>query len=63
MTKLYSSNQPPKSTASNYRISSQQSNMSGSVNSKQFAQVRLRQDLSIKSNKSPNRYTGVVPPG
>ena len=57
MRQLYSSNQPQRSYASNRGNSMVSAN--GSVTSKQFAQVRLRQDISVKSNKSPNRYSVV----
>lgn len=44
----------------NYKVGSTISN-NGSVNSKQFQQVKLRADLSVKSNKSPNRYNIIQP--
>lgn len=44
---------------SNQRMMSVNSNNQQPPTTKQFAQVRLRQDLSIKSNKSPNRYSQV----
>ena len=64
MRQVYAStsNQPQRSLAVNSRGQSNISNVSGvqsSINSKQFQQVRLRQDLSVKSNKSPNRYSVV----
>lgn len=39
-------------------VSATGSNVSGSINSRQFAQVRLRADLSVQSQqkRSPNRY-------
>jgi hypothetical protein len=68
MNRLYSSsNQPQRSHAINSRgVSGSQvsasniSGVSGSITSKQFQQVRLRPDVSLKSNKSPNRYTNSV---
>ena len=65
--KLYSSsNQAAKSQATANRMFSMNSNgsnsMNGSVVSKQFQQVKLRQDMSIKSNKSPHRYSHATKP-
>lgn len=64
MTRIYakSSQQPLRSHAVNSRgdaaSSISGSNVSASINSKQFAQVRLRADLSAQSHqkRSPNRY-------
>lgn len=68
MSRLYaSSNVPQRSHAINSRgVSGSQvsasniSGVAGSVTSKQFQQVRLRPDVSLKSNKSPNRYNNSV---
>ena len=60
--KLYAANQPPRSSAQANRMSSVTSG-NGSVNSKNFTGVKLRQDLSVKSNKSPNRYNNIVQAG
>jgi len=68
MSRIYAtaSQQPQRSQAFNSRGSNMNgsavSNTSGSVNTRQFAQVRLRADLSVNSHqpmqqkRSPNRY-------
>ena len=68
VSRIYStsSQQPQRSHAGNSRgaagpsiSATSASNVSGSVNSRQFAQVRLRADLSVNSQqkRSPNRYS------
>lgn len=69
MSRIYStsSQQPQRSHAVNSRgagssVSGTASNVSGSINSRQFAQVRLRADLSVQSQqkRSPNRYANTA---
>lgn len=68
MSRIYaaSSQQPTRSHAVASRgaagssvSATSASNVSGSINSRQFAQVRLRADLSVTSQqkRSPNRYS------